>query len=108
MLAFTAKAAVLPAWGSGLLCATVAVAAGHLMLPLRWPWWSRALLAAGATIFAATIVYSERPLSRPAHLFRADLSNQWLPRSQLRGANLGFVNLADANLAGANLERVPC
>jgi hypothetical protein len=47
MVAFTWKAAVLPAWGSGLLCATVGVAAGHLSLLRRWPWSARGAVAYG-------------------------------------------------------------
>jgi hypothetical protein len=104
MLAFTWKAAMLHVWGSVLLCVTVAVATSHLVLFPRWSWRARALLTAGTTILVATAVYGAGPLSRPANLFRADLSNQWLPASHLESANLRFANLAGANLASADLE----
>ena len=48
MLLFARKAAVFPAWGSGLLGVAVAVVASHLMLPLKkFSWPSRALLSTG-------------------------------------------------------------
>ena len=51
MLLFAWKAAVFPAWGSGLLCVAVAVVASHLMLPLKkFSWRSKALLSTGAAI----------------------------------------------------------
>jgi uncharacterized protein YjbI with pentapeptide repeats len=105
MFAFSWKAAILPTWGSVLLCAAVAVAAGHLvLLPLRWSWRSRVLLAAAITILAAAIIFSKGPIIRSANLLGADLSNQWLPRSYLRNATLLRANLAGANLAESDLD----
>jgi len=103
---FTWRAAVLPAWGSGLACVTAAVTAGHVVLWLRsqWTWPARAALMVEVAIFAAVIVYSEGPLRRSADLFRADLSYQWLPRIDLGGANLQRASLRGANLNGANLR----
>ena len=44
MLLFAWKAAVFPAWGSGLLGVAAAVVASHLMLPLKkFSWPSKAL-----------------------------------------------------------------
>src|SRR6476659_2431244 len=44
MLLFAGKAAVFPAWGSGLLGVAAAVVASHLMLPLKkFSWPSKAL-----------------------------------------------------------------
>ena len=109
MFAFTWKAAVLPAWGSGLLSVAVAVVVGHLMLPLRRSWKLKAFLGGSAAIVVAALVISgELLVSRPANLFRADLSNQWLPGSYLRDANLSYANLdrtdlRSADLSGANL-----
>ena len=111
MLAFTWKAAVLPAWGSGLLGVTVAVIAWHLALPFRW----RRLLVSFLTSFGAAFFFvaaattSDWPLSRPPDLFRANLSSQYLAAANLRGANLQGANLRDAwlysaDLRGAHLE----
>jgi hypothetical protein len=116
MLDFTWKAAVFPDYAAGLLCATVAVVVGHVLL-LRASWWAPALLSVGAALvgFFAATAYSQGTISqglilRPFNLFRAELSNQWLVASDLRGAILARANLAGAeltgaNLAGANLQR---
>jgi hypothetical protein len=39
MFLFASKAAVFPAWGSGLLCVTAGVVAGHAVLPVRTVSW---------------------------------------------------------------------
>ena len=107
MLAFTWKAAVLPAWGSGLLGVTVAVIAGHLMLPFRWRWLLVSFLTGGGAGFlfaAAAANPSGWPVSRPADLFRANLSSQYLALANLRGANLAGANLRDAWLSSADLR----
>jgi uncharacterized protein YjbI with pentapeptide repeats len=59
MLAFTWKAAVFPAWGAGLFCATAAVVMGHVVLPLRRSWRVKTLLSLGAAFIAAAIVFSQ-------------------------------------------------
>ena len=108
MLLFALKAAVFPAWGSGLLCVTAGVIASHAMLPLRrLSWRSRALLSLGAAILVGGIL-AGRPLRRPFFLFRANLSGQYLfeidlTGAMLRTANLNGAVLAKANLAGADM-----
>jgi hypothetical protein len=108
MVWFAGKAAIFPAWGSGLACVAAVVLAAHVvqLAPLGRPWTSRAkiALAAELAIFGWVIVYLEAPLGRPADLYRADLSNQWLRESYLAGANLQSANLRGANLGGANLR----
>jgi hypothetical protein len=110
MLAFTWKAAIIPAWGSGLLAATVGAATSHVMLLLRCSWRVKVLSVVGATAFAAAAVYSLEPLSRPANLFQADLSGRWLRQANLqcaylRDARLKGADLYQAELMGANLFR---
>jgi Pentapeptide repeats (8 copies) len=105
LMAFAWKAAVFPAWGSGLLCVAVGVIASHAMLPLgRVSWRSKALLSVIAAIMAAIIVagvmFFFEPQGRRFELRRANLSNQWL-----EGVNLYRANLTDANLMGADLRR---
>jgi hypothetical protein len=105
MLAFTWKAAILPALGSGLLCVTAAVTAGHLMLPVRWPWRSRVVLSMGVMLLIAVATYyGSRAVRRPPDLFGADLSDQYLPGMDLRGANLRRTNFQGANLYAAKLQ----
>jgi uncharacterized protein YjbI with pentapeptide repeats len=106
MLLFASKAAVFPAWGSGLLAVAAAVIASHVMLPLsRFSWRSKALLSISAAIIAGglTLNYSG-PLRRPFDLHHANLSGQWLAGNDLRDANLSYANLRDANLSYANLS----
>jgi uncharacterized protein YjbI with pentapeptide repeats len=104
MLLFAWKAAVFPAWGSGLLGVAVAVVASHLMLPLKkFSWPSKALLSTGAAIVVAAMIVGVGPVRRPFALFRANLSGQWLAGEDLRDADLFSANLSDANLIGANL-----
>jgi uncharacterized protein YjbI with pentapeptide repeats len=110
MLAFWWKAAVFPGWGMYLFVAAAAVIAVHLsMLVGRLSWRSRAVFSLGAAIAAFILnAYPLLPSRRPFDLFRANLSDQWLVFSDLRGANLGHANLArvvlfDANLTGAHL-----
>ena len=79
MLLFAWKAAVFPAWGSGLLGVAVAVVASHLMLPLKkFSWRSKALLSTGAAIVVFAVIVGFGPVHRPFNLFRANLSGQWL------------------------------
>ena len=79
MLLFAWKAAVFPAWGSGLLGVAVAVIASHVMLPFsRFSWRSKALLSVSAAIVAGGVMLGFGPLHRPFDLFRANLSGQWL------------------------------
>jgi hypothetical protein len=100
-----------PGLGAGLAIVTAAVTAAHIA---QWMprWWFQAWagLIAGVAILTAVFASSvieqsgEGPIRRPAELFRADLSNQWLPKSYLRGANLQRANLRGANLSGSNLR----
>src|SRR5262249_39818230 len=106
MLLFAWKAAVFPAWGSGLFGLAVAVIASHVMLPFsKFSWRSKGVLSVSATIVAVGVmlIYFGRP-HRPFDLFRANLSGQWLAGEDLRKANLSFANLSGATLAAANLS----
>jgi uncharacterized protein YjbI with pentapeptide repeats len=111
MLFFAWKAAVFPAWGWGLLAVATGVVASHVMLLPQlktFSWRSKALLSTGVTIVVAGILVVFGPVPRPFQLFRANLSGQWLPQSDLTGANLMYANLSDAELSlsylsGANL-----
>ena len=108
MLLFAWKAAVFPAWGSGLLGVAVAVVASHLMLPLKkFSWRSKALLSTGAAIVVLAMISNE-PVRRPFELGRVNLSGHWLEGDDFGGANLYGANLSGAilnlaNLTGANL-----
>jgi hypothetical protein len=105
MLFFAWKAAVFPAWGSGLLGVAAAVVATHLMLPLKkFSWPLKAFLSTCAAIVVFANVGGYGLAHRPFNLFRANLSGQWLVREDLRGAYLGAANLSGANLNGANLS----
>ncbi len=105
VLMFAWKASVFPDWGSGLLCGAAAVIAGHVMLPLRkLSWRVRVLLSLSAAIPVAGWAFGYQPLRRPFDLFRANLSGQWLPDSDLREADLGLANLNNANLKNADLR----
>jgi uncharacterized protein YjbI with pentapeptide repeats len=105
MLLFAWKAAVFPAWGSGLLCVAAAVVASHLMLPLKkFSWPLKALLSFGAAIVVFANVGGYGLARRPFALFRANLSGQWLVGEDLRDANLGLANLKGAALNNADLD----
>jgi uncharacterized protein YjbI with pentapeptide repeats len=104
MLLFAWKAAVFPAWGSFLGGVTVAVIWSHSML-IRLSWLQRALK--GACLLAAGALLGLKLLDsnhRPFELFRADLSDRWLPQVDLHKANLSLANLSKANLNQANLS----
>ncbi|UPT96669.1 pentapeptide repeat-containing protein [Bradyrhizobium barranii subsp. apii] len=111
MLLFALKAAVFPAWGSGLLGVAAAVIASHLILPLKkFSWREKAILSTVATIVMFAMIVGSGPVRRPFALFRANLSGQLLVGADLRGAdlseaNLSGTNLSEANLSGANLIR---
>ena len=115
MLLLAWKAAVFPAWGSGLLGVAAAVVASHLMLPFKkFSWRSKTLLSIGAAIAVFAMIVGFGPVRRPFALFRANLSGQYLfeedfrgadlRRTNLTGANLSFANLRGADLRGANLR----
>jgi len=105
MILFAWKAAVFPAWGSGLLCVAVGVIASHAMLPFGTvSWRSKALLSVSAIIIAGSAVVGFGPLRRQFDLGHANLSNQWLPIADLSGANLDRANLSGAYLDRANLS----
>jgi uncharacterized protein YjbI with pentapeptide repeats len=105
MTLFAWKAAVFPAWGSGLLAVAVAVIASHVMLPFsRFSWRSKGLLSVGAAIIAGGIILSSGPLGRKFDLYHANLSGQWLAGDDLRNADLRYANLRDAHLTYANLS----
>ena len=104
MLFFAWKAAVFPAWGSGLLVVAAAVIASHLMLPLKkFSWPSKALLSTGAALVVLAMIVGVGTVRRPFALFRANLSGQWLGKEDLRGADLARANLTGAHLSRANL-----
>ena len=110
MLLFAWKAAVFPAWGSGLLCVAAGVIASHAMLPLRrLSWRSRAFLSVSVAILAGAMTLGFGSPRRPFDLHRANLSGQFLTGDDLRGANLRFahldhVDLKSADLTGADLS----
>jgi hypothetical protein len=125
MMLFAWKAAVFPAWGSGLLCIATGVVVSHVMLPFsRFSWRTKALLSITAAIIAGAVILGFGPPRRQFNLFHANLSGQWLHGDDLRiayltvanlsgtnlgyadltRANLGAANLTDANLTGANLH----
>ena len=121
MMLFAWKAAVFPAWGSGLLCVATGVVVGHVMLPFsRFSWQSKAFLSIsaamiGAAIIAGGVVLGFGPPRRPFDLFRVNLSGSqslagvdlhkaYLRLADLRGANLSLADLRDANLRDANLS----
>jgi hypothetical protein len=105
MILFALKAAVFPAWGSGLLCAAVGIIASHAVLPLgKLSWRSKALLSISAAIIAGGVVLGFGPLHRPFRLERANLSNQSLVRDNLSHAILIDANLSHAILVGADLS----
>jgi uncharacterized protein YjbI with pentapeptide repeats len=105
MIAFSWKAAVFPYWGLGLLSVATAVIAMHLsLLVCTLTWRSRTFLSLGAAISVGAVMTGFEPLSRPFNLFRANLSEQWLPEIELKGADLNRANLAGANLNHADLS----
>lgn len=105
MLFFAWKAAVFPAWGSGLLCIAAGVVASHAMLPLRrLSWRTRTLLSAIALLVAGGLISSFGPLRRPFELSRVNLSNALLQSYDFRDAEMEQADLQDAALWQANLE----
>src|SRR5262249_5973480 len=110
MMLFAWKAAVFPAWGSGLLCVATGVVVSHVRLPFsRFSWRSKGLLSISAAIISAAItaggvVLGFGPPRREFNLYRANLSGQWLLREDLRKANLSHANLSGATLSGADLR----
>jgi Pentapeptide repeats (8 copies) len=105
MLLFAYKAAVFPAWGSGLLCVAAAVIAIHLMLPLhRFSWRSKTFLSMGAAIQVLGAIAEFGPPRRVFDLFRANLTGANLNRADLRGADLSVANLSDSLISGADLS----
>jgi uncharacterized protein YjbI with pentapeptide repeats len=131
MLLFAWKAAVFPAWGSGLFCVAVVVIASHGMLPFgrfswrsfgRFSWRSKGLQIVTTAIIAGVLALGA--LRLPFDLFHANLSGLWLvkkvagvlalgaPRrpfdlyhANLAGLWLANEDLSNANLSGANLSR---
>src|SRR5262249_24774558 len=99
MVLFAWKAAVFPAWGSGLLCVATGVVVSHVMLPFsRVSWRSKGLLSIsaaiiGAAIIAGGVVLGFGPPRRHFDLFRANLSGQWLVEQGFRKAHLAIPNL---------------
>jgi hypothetical protein len=98
------KAAVFPAWGSGLLCVAVGVVVSHVMLLLNALSWRLKVSTTGTAIVVAGIIASFEPVHRPFELFRANLSGQWLFRTDLGGADLSAANLSGTDLSAANLS----
>jgi Pentapeptide repeats (8 copies) len=112
MMLFAWKAAVFPAWGSGLLCVATAIIVSHLMLPFsRISWPLKGVLSLSAAIIVAGVVFGgfrlfglELP-RRPFDLERANLSGQRFQSQDFRGANLSGANLTGAKLSDADLSR---
>ncbi|MET4519087.1 pentapeptide repeat-containing protein [Bradyrhizobium sp. I1.7.5] len=105
MLLFTWKAAVFPAWGSGLLGVAAAVIASHLILPLKkFSWRDKAILSTGAAIVMFAMILGSGPVRRPFALKHANLSGQYLIGEDFTGADVSFANLNEANLTNANLS----
>src|SRR5262249_3910189 len=105
MLLFAWKAAVFPAWGSGLFGVAVASIASHVMLPFsRLSWRSKVLLSVSVAIIAAGVMLGFVPLRRSFDLYHANLSGQWLLGDDLRKANLSSANLTNATLTRADLS----
>jgi hypothetical protein len=108
---FAWKAAVFPAWGSGLFVVAVAVIVSHVMLPFgRLSWRLKGFLSISAAataagiIIAAGIILGFGILHRQFDLNRANLSGRWLAGEDLSKADLSLANLSDANLNEANLS----
>jgi hypothetical protein len=90
---FAWKAAVFPAWGSGLFSVAVAVIASHVMLPFsKFSWRSKGVLSISAAVIAGAVMLGVGPLHRPFDLFRANLTDQWIPEADLRKANRDYRN----------------
>ena len=105
MLLFAWKAAVFPAWGSGLFIVAVAVVASHLTLPFKkFSWRSKALLSFSAAIGFLAMTVGLGTVRSPFALDRVNLSDQWLEGEDFGGAYLYLANLTGASLAGANLR----
>jgi uncharacterized protein YjbI with pentapeptide repeats len=105
MMLFAWKAAVFPAWGSGVFGVAVAVIASHAMLPFSgFSWRSKCLLSVTAALIAGGALLGFGHLHRRFDLYHANLSGQWLAGEDLRGANLNQANLSGAFLDGANLS----
>jgi hypothetical protein len=106
IMLFAWKAAAFSAWGSGLLCVATGVVVSHIILPFnRLSWRSKGLLSLSVVIIAGGIVFGFGPLHRPFNLFRANLSDQFLPGEDLSSADLLEANLTKADLFEANLTK---
>jgi pentapeptide repeat protein len=105
MLAFWWKAAVFPKWGLAFAIVAAAVIAMHLTLLFhRLSWNRRAVITLGVTILAMAVTLSFGiSVRRPFNLFRANLADQWLPKIDLKDANLYATKLTGAVLGAANL-----
>ena len=110
LLFFAWKAAVFPAWGSGLLCVAAGVIASHAMLPLRrLSCRSRVLISVAGAILSGGIIAGGAqlgfgPPQRPFDVSGANLSNRYLRAANLFRANLSRANLTHADLSDANLR----
>ena len=105
MMLFAWKAAVFPAWGSGLFGLAVAVISSHVMLPFtKFSWRSKGVLSVSAAIITGNVMLGFGPLHRQFDLYHANLSGQVLLGEDLPKANLSDANLFGANLSGADLR----
>jgi len=108
MMLFAWKAAVFPAWGSGLLCVAAGAITSHAMLPIRKvSKETKVLLSVSAPIVALFLILGLGPLSRSFDLERANLSDHWLQGENLMHAYLMNANLTRAHLSGARLRGAP-
>jgi uncharacterized protein YjbI with pentapeptide repeats len=115
MMLFAWKADVFPTLGLGLFSVAAAVTASHVMLrSSRLSWRSKGLRSLSVAIIAGGLLLAFGPSHRAFHLYRANLSGQWLQGENLEGADLRLANLSganlreailvDADLSGANLS----
>jgi uncharacterized protein YjbI with pentapeptide repeats len=110
MILFAWKAAVFPAWGSGLLCVATAVVVTHVMLRFsRFSWRLKGLLSisvaiiVGGVLFVGLRLFGLELPRRTFDLERANLSGHRL-LEDFRGAMLISANLSNADLHGTDLS----
>jgi Pentapeptide repeats (8 copies) len=123
MMLFAWKAAVFPAWGSGLLCVATGVVVSHVMLPFsrfssikgvaehkRGDNCRRDNCRRGSTWFRASAssirFVSCKPVRSVAR--RTGSPQGYLDHANLLGATLFEADLSGADLSGANLSGPTC
>ena len=100
-------------WGTGLVC-------GYLVLlwmrrrhdhlrhaPDPEPQWFILVFYGLLILIVGRVVYvtvNAQSFQRPLELYRADLTNAWLPSQDMRQAHAALANFQDANLLWAKLQ----